>query len=338
MTTSPAQADATPTVSVVVPTYRRPEMLVGCLRALHGQTHPPIEILVSYRADDTATSEALAALGPEHKALVREVLLESGENLATGLNAGIAASRGEFVALTDDDSEAPADWIARLIAAFDDPTIGGVGGRDLMSHETGKSPIVGKVQWFGRRISNHQTGYGEARDVDVLKGVNCCFRGDLLRELGIDARLRGLGNVAHWELAICLPMLRAGWRLVYDPNITLTHHVYPRMDGDVNQRGGFEPKALRNIVHNETLMVIEHLKLPGKLAFLGWSLLIGTHFTPGVLAAIRTGLKQGNPGIMIRRAWATLLGRAQGLASWALTNPSRHARSAPHRANREGAA
>ena len=49
------------------------------------------------------------------------------------------------------------------------------GPRELVWPGDGKSPF--------RR--------GAARDVDFLKGVNWAFRGELLRGLGIDPRLRG---------------------------------------------------------------------------------------------------------------------------------------------------
>lgn len=338
MATQHAQSEARPSVSVVVPTYRRPDVLLGCLRALHQQEIDPLEVLVCYRSDDGLTANALESLPESDLRLVREVRLAPGENLAAGLRAGISESRGDLIALTDDDAEAHPDWISRLIRGFANPDVGGVGGRDIMQHQPEKTAVVGKVQWFGRRISNHQTGHGPARDVDVLKGVNCCFRGDLLRSIGIDRRLRGKGNVAHWELAICLPLARVGWRMVYDPEITLDHHVSQRMDGDVNQRGGFEPKSLRDIVHNETLMVWEHLNPVGKAAFLGWSTLLGTHFTPGLVAAIRTGIQRRNPFTMMHRFCVTLHGRMQGLATWLRSTEGALVTTAPSAGQREFAA
>lgn len=273
-----------PTISVVVPTYRRPGVLAGCLRALHAQEHEPLEVLVCRRSSDELTAAGVAGLPPEERRLVREVVIGPDDNFALALQSGIDATHGELIALTDDDAEAPTDWLTRLVGAFEDPTVAACGGRDLLPGAAAPaSQVVGKVLWFGRVIGAHHDGLGPPRDVDVLKGVNCCFRGDLLRRVGVDPRLRGAGNVVHTELAMCLPLRRAGYRIVYDPTITVQHHVAPRMDGDQNSRGGFNGPALRDAVHNETLLLLEHLSVPGRVALFGWSLAVGTRGAPGLL-------------------------------------------------------
>ncbi|TWT97966.1 N-glycosyltransferase [Botrimarina colliarenosi] len=309
--------NATIDISVIVPTYRRPDVLVGCLRALHAQSHEPLEVLVSYRSDDTATATAIASLPDSERRLVRAVLLRPGDNLACGLRNGVAASRGQLVALTDDDAEAPADWLERLAARFDDPRVGGVGGRDLIDEPSRPALTVGRLQWFGRMIGNHHAGQGDPREVDFLKGVNCCFRGDVLRDLGVDTRLVGAGNVVHWELAICLPLKRAGWRLIYDPAITLVHHAAPRQDGDDNHRGGFNADALRDMVHNETLVLFDQLGPVQRAAYLAWGTLMGVGITPGVAQSLRAVLTGRETSSQALRRWrATQLGRVNGLRTW----------------------
>jgi hypothetical protein len=119
-----------------------------------------------------------------------------------------------------------------------------------------------------------------------------------------------------------LPLVRNGYRLVYDPTITVLHHIAPRKDGDINQRGGFEPKSLADFVHNETLALIEHLRPFGRAAFLTWSLLIGTHFTPGIASAIRNLAKGHTPATAWGRFVATQRGRLQGLATWWRDKPA----------------
>ncbi len=302
-----------PRFSVVVPTYRRPEALAVCLRALANQTVPPVEVIVSYRSDDEETRHTIADLPPETRELIKEVLLSPGDNLARSLRTAISGSRGDLVALTDDDSEAPADWLASFVSHFTDSTVGAVGGRDLLSgREDERADTVGKVQWFGRIVGNHHAGRGEPRDVDLLKGVNCCFRGDLLRRLGVDGRLRGKGNVVHWEMAMCLPLQRAGWRLVYDPGLTLLHHVAACQDGDDSHRRGFDPQRLRDIVHNETFLLLSHLRPAGRMAFAVWSLLVGIRRCPGLAQLARLILTGTRPSTAASRWWATFVGRLAG--------------------------
>lgn len=304
-------------------------MLVGCLRSLGAQTHPPLEVLVCFRDGDIETSQALASLDGPEQALVCSVVLGPDDNFAAGLRAGITASRGDLVAFTDDDSEAPADWLARIVGYFADASVAGVGGRDVLSFETPPAPVVGRMQWFGRVIGNHHAGKGGARDVDFLKGVNCCFRGDLVRAVGIDPRLRGAGNVVHTELSVCLPLRRAGWRLVYDPSLTVKHHAAPRKDGDDNHRGGFNAAALQDMVHNETVLVLEHLSLGGRLGFALWSFGIGSGHAQGVVKSLHSVLTgKASASIATKRWWATLRGRLKGWQTYiqqqAKANTHRH--------------
>ncbi|QDV74674.1 Glycosyl transferase family 2 [Planctomycetes bacterium K2D] len=294
-------------------------MLVGCLRALSAQTLPPLEVFVCYRDGDGQTERALLSLGEKELSLVHRMVLGSSDNFAAGLRAGIAASSGDLVALTDDDSEAPPDWLERITGYFRDASVAGVGGRDVLPSETVLAEVVGRIQWFGRRIGNHHAGVGGMRDVDFLKGVNCCFRGDLLREIGVDRRLKGSGTVIHTELSICLPMRRSGWRLIYDPQLSVTHHIAQRQDGDNNHRGEFNTSGFGDTTHNETLMVLEHLSPLGRIAFACWSFLIGTAFTPGLLHCLRSVATGGEPATQaVRRWWATRSGRFAGLRTYLL--------------------
>ncbi len=179
--------------------------------------------------------------------------------------------------------------------------------------------MVGRLQWFGRIIPNHHLGVGPARDVQVLKGVNCCFRGDALRRIGFDTKLRGKGNVSHWELSLCFQMIRAGWRLIYDPAIAVDHHVAVRVDGDTNARGDFERDSYIDMVHNETVSLLDHLPPMRKVAFAAWATLVGSREAPGLAQMPRLAMmsrRPGGVGLVVRKTIASLQGRARGVSTW----------------------
>jgi len=285
--TSVAQRADSSTVSVIVPAYRRPDALARCLRALAEQSVHPDEVIVVTRTGDDATAAAATAVSFPPTVRVSHVAV-SDAGVIAAMQAGLANATGACIALTDDDAEPRADWVARLVDALEaDPALAGVGGRDWQPLERGDALDVGRVQWFGRVIGNHHLGAGHARDVDVLKGVNCCFRADALRRAGFDARLRGEGAQVHWELATCLPMRRAGWRLRFDPTIAVDHHVEAREGADQVHRGAFAAAPFRDAVHNEALALSEHLRGWRTFAFAAWSSAIGTTAAPGLLAALR---------------------------------------------------
>lgn len=283
----PALARTRTSVSVIVPAYQRPLALARCLRALATQQRAPDEVIVVTREGDDATWTAARAVVFPARTRV-ELLIVRAPGVIAAMQAGLDRATSDYIALTDDDAEPRADWIALLASALDaDATLGGVGGRDWQPHERGDAHDVGRVQWFGRVIGRHHLGAGPARDVDVLKGVNCCFRARALRAVGFDARLRGDGAQVHWELATCLPMRRAGWRLRYDPAIAVEHHVAARSGADQVHRGAFAAAPYTDAVHNEALVLGEHVQGCAHRAFVWWSALAGTTSAPGLLAALR---------------------------------------------------
>jgi glycosyltransferase involved in cell wall biosynthesis len=299
-------------VTVLVPSYRRPESLARCLAALQEQTRRPNEVIVGVRAGDDATiatAETARAGG-----LPVRVAMATTAGVVASMQAALDAASGDIVALTDDDARPLPSWIAGLLSHFTAAAdVGGVGGRDWQLRERWDERRVGIVQWFGRVIGNHHLGAGPARDVDVLKGVNCAFRAPLLRAVGFDSRLLGEGAQMYWELGVCLPLRRAGWRLVYDPAVAVDHDVAPRHDDDHLHRGIFTEPPLRNAVHNETLELLEGRGAAWRATYLAWALLVGTHEGPGLVQLARRLLHGDATAVARWRAART--GRLDGAAT-----------------------
>ncbi len=298
-------------ISVIVPSWRRPADLALCLRALAAQTHPPLEVVVGARVGDDETAAVVAA---PHGAVPIRLAGTPESGVVAAMNAALALCHGEVVALTDDDAEPRADWLERLAARFADREVGAAGGRDWQPRERGDQADVGRVQWFGRVIGNHHLGAGPARDVDVLKGVNLAVRATLLRARGFDRRLRGAGAQMFWELSLCLWLRREGWRLVYDPAIAVEHHIAERHDADQRHRGVFAAGPQVDAVHNETLVLLEHLRGGARIAFLFWAFGVGTRIEPGLLQLPRLLLRRESGAFA---KWlATARGRIAGWRSW----------------------
>jgi glycosyltransferase involved in cell wall biosynthesis len=302
-------------MTVVVPTYRRPESLGRCLAALQRQNTPADEILVVVRPQDEESKRVVERLG-----YARMVPVERS-GVVAALNAGVAASTGDVVAMTDDDTEPHPDWIERLLKTYaSDPRIAAVGGRDRIHHAgppgAGTARVVGVVGPFGRITGNHHAGTGPPRDVDILKGANLSARGDLARHVRFDERLRGRGTEHHSEVGFCLKLRRMGYRIVYDPNIAVDHHPEPRVD-DSRKFGAHQ---VRDSSHNETLALLEYLPARGRVAHILWTTAIGTRGAPGFAQSARLLITTGDP--KLRLLYGNLTGRA--LAVLAYLRTSRH--------------
>ncbi len=245
------------------------------------------------RADDVET-RAVLETGAERILPLRRVSVHQ-PGVVAAMAAGLAAASGEIVAITDDDAAPKPDWLENVVGAMkSSDRVAGAGGRDLVHDENGVvagkelNRRVGQLQWFGRAIGNHHLGAGMAREVDFLKGVNCAYRTNLLRDRGFDSRLRGGGAQVHWELSLGLALRRAGWKLVYDPAILVDHYPAPRFDAD--GRNTFNARAASDASYNETLVLQEHLPAPRRAAYYAWSEAIGSRASPGALQFLRLRL------------------------------------------------
>lgn len=309
-------------VTVIVPTYRRPDRLTHCLKALVRQTMLPAQVIVTVRDDDPDSAAAARRFAGM---LSLDIVEVSVPGQVAALNRGLDQARGDIVAITDDDAAPHADWVERLEAWYHaDDRIGGVGGRDHVFHdgipegapegspEDGAARIVGRLQWFGRVIGNHHLGSGEPRDVDVLKGANWSLRRSAIGASRLNTRLRGSGAQVQNDLDFSLRLRRRGWRLIYDPRVKVDH--FPSERHDIDRRGAFHPLAKENAAFNDTLALMAHFGPANRAAFTVWALLIGTSEFPGLAQGVRLALRgDRHAGAKLR---ATLRGRIAGLREW----------------------
>lgn len=237
--------------------------------------------------------------------------------VVAAMNAGLEVVEGDTVSITDDDAAPYPNWLERISAYFlSDDSIGGVGGRDWVQQGNqlldDSREIVGQLQWFGRVIGDHHLGVGQPREVDVLKGVNMSFRTRAIKGLRFDERMRGTGAQVHFELAFCLTLKRAGWKLIYDPKVAVNHYPAQRFDED--QRNNFNEIAYINTVHNETLALLEHLSPLQRAVFIVWAILVGTRESLGFVQWLRLLPTEGT---LAGQKWlASINGRWQGWKTW----------------------
>lgn len=111
-------------VSVIVPTFNRPQHLAECLTALAAQDHPSFEVVV---VDDGSTPPVADTVASFHRRNLTYVRQENA-GPAAARNAGAARARGLILAFTDDDCRPDSHWLSALtspIAATPDLLTGG---------------------------------------------------------------------------------------------------------------------------------------------------------------------------------------------------------------------
>ena len=102
-------------VSVIIPTYRRPEAVRTAALSALDQTWAAVEVIVIADGPDPATRTAIEGLDPR----LRYLELPENRGPAAARNAGVAASRGKWLAFLDDDDEMLPNKIEAQMSAAD---------------------------------------------------------------------------------------------------------------------------------------------------------------------------------------------------------------------------
>lgn len=110
-----------PSVTVVIPTFNRPEGLIQAVLSVYEQTLAKTDgfalVIVDNHPEATgaAAIETLRAQCPAN--LQFSVIHEPRAGVANARNAAMASVETDLVAFLDDDMTAPADWLERLLEA-----------------------------------------------------------------------------------------------------------------------------------------------------------------------------------------------------------------------------
>ena len=111
-----------PEVSVIVPTYERPEFLEGAIETAIGQTHDSLDVVV---VDDGSSTGYVQQIVGDYSERVRCVSHMENQGLSAARNTGIQAASGDYIAFLDDDDRWHETKIERQVDALErDPSAG----------------------------------------------------------------------------------------------------------------------------------------------------------------------------------------------------------------------
>lgn len=203
---------AAPAFSVIVPTYRRPDRLAACLRALAALDYPRdrFEVIV---VDDGGG----ASLDGRPAGLDVTLHAQPHAGPAVARNAGAARARGEYLAFTDDDCAPDAGWLRGLAehaAAGADQLIGGYTVNALADN-----PYSSATQLLIDYLYEWQAG----RDSDegFFASNNLAAPAALFRARGgFDT---SFPLAAGEDRELCHRWVRSGGRLVYAARAVVRH-------------------------------------------------------------------------------------------------------------------
>ncbi len=239
-------------VSIVIPTYKRTESLMGALRSLLNQQYEDFEIIIIDQSP--SHDQALDGIINENKKRVKYIT--SGlSNASLARNKGLEEAAGGIIICCDDDIIAAPGFIKNHAVNYKDGNIGSVAGRVLCANDLPAEKIrhVGKLrEWDGRITSNFNANF--RTEVDHAYGCNVSYKRELLVKTGgYDGRLTGTGSFDDADVS--LKIRKLGYKVIFDPRAEVRH---------IQASGGYRCPEFRKKIfwyyHNFAVFYLKHMR------------------------------------------------------------------------------
>lgn len=222
--------DQWPSVSIIVPTRNRLDLLQTCLAGIAATDYPDIEtIIVDNDSDEPQTLSYLAGLDPARY----KVLHHGGAfNYSAINNHAVAQARGHLLCLLNNDIEViEPGWLQAMVVQALRKDVGAVGARLL--YPDGRIQHAGVVLHVGggaahahRLLHPADEGYfyRHALPQFVSAVTAACLVVDRHRFLEVGGFDERNFAVAFNDVDLCLRLNQCGWQSFYEPRATLIHY------------------------------------------------------------------------------------------------------------------
>ena len=282
---------------MIIVNWNRRSLLHACLASLARQTAPEFEtIVVDNGSQDGSAEMAESEFGAK---VIRNF---SNRGFCAANNQGIAAARGEFIALLNNDAEAEPGWLAALHrACLRSPEFGMAASKILVWEDPRRIDKAGHLiypdgQNKGRGSGALDTGQFD-REEEVLWPDGCAamYRKEMLDRIGgFDEDFFAYGDDAELGLRARI----AGWKCIYTPAAVVRHHRGATLGKDSGWR-------LELIERNRLLLAVK---------LFPWSLLLLNpfYFSARLLAGLAAAWRGAGdtahyPGLSGKRTMAKAL-------------------------------
>ncbi len=213
-----------PRVSILLVLYNRAELTLSCLRSLQPHLETAnAEIVLVDNASSDETSKLFDSI--RGATIVRN---SRNQGYAEGVNRAAAAAVGEYLLFLNNDTRLLDDSLNAAINFLSTHgDVGAVGGRIVLLDGTLQE--AGCTLWregdafqYGRGDNPASPEYLFQRDVDYCSGAFLMTRRELFEKMnGLDPAFA----VGYFEdIDYCVRLWRAGWRVVYLPEVMILHY------------------------------------------------------------------------------------------------------------------
>ena len=194
----------------MVPVYNGASTIARTVECLLRQSYSPDEIIVVNDGSTDQTAEVLRTFGQK---IV--VIAKPNGGPASARNMGIKRATAKLIAFTDSDCLPDRNWLAHLVAGFDEDSIAGVGGRI----ESAGTEMIGQYIDFVGFLNPQSDPQGE---IPYLITANACFKREVLIQVGgFSERFRKPGGE---EPELCWRIRQLGYQFSFSQEALVLHH------------------------------------------------------------------------------------------------------------------
>jgi len=207
--------------------WNRADLLRACLASLMRQERVSFEIIV---VDNGSCDGSVDMVRNEFTGSrpVRLIVNRENAGFCAANNQGIAAARGEWIALLNNDAEAEPGWLAALERAFEGrPDIGMAASKILVYEDPQRIDKAGHLIYPDGQNRGRGSGVLDRGQYDRLEeclwpdGCAAMYRKEMLDRIGgFDEDFFAYGDDAELGLRARI----AGWRCLYVPDAVVKHH------------------------------------------------------------------------------------------------------------------
>ncbi|WP_439814331.1 glycosyltransferase [Zavarzinia sp. CC-PAN008] len=237
-----APLSATPTVTAIVPTRDRLDLVRRCVEGLLEQTdYPALDVIVVDNGSvEPATLAWLAGLATRPRVQVLRV--DGPFNFSRLNNVAAERAQGELLALVNNDIEVlDRGWLKAMVARIAAPDVGVVGARLLypdrrVQHAGVVLGVLGVAAHVHAGLPAEAPGYfGRAQLVQRVSAVTAAC---MLVKAAAWRAVGGLDEVnlavAFNDVDLCLRIGETGLACLWTPEATLIHHESASRGSDLD--------------------------------------------------------------------------------------------------------
>jgi GT2 family glycosyltransferase len=284
-------------ISVVIPTWNRADLLRTVLENLKAQTKPPDEIVVVDNGSRDASVEIARWYG------ARVIAYRENRGFAVAVNDGISQSTGDWILILNNDVVLRPDWIERLTASvWKESSAFGVG---KLLRPDGSDEIDGSWDLISRAAYAWRCGYGKKdgtvwssrRAIHFAPMTAALFSRKVFERLGLlETRFESYYEDVDFGVRCAL----AGITGLYEPGAVATH-----MSKTTLGKSSYRVYFLSG--RNQLLILAKYYSTRTLIRF-AWPILVGQCLS--LLAAAKQ-----------RNFWAALRGKWAAIRAWRSFRP-----------------